>query len=242
MRAGGVQLMARRRIVHRGAVGGSLVEGFRRWARPGSTTPVARRPTRLRPPGIHRCRHAPESVVASRCTALGADRIDPDAAHFGVGSHRPPRAALAARPACSHARLPLARPGPSGERIGASRGSAPQPTGAGTLSERPAGREFGPALAERDEGSPAPAGPMPLSAARTDTDGPPHACALPEITAASTRRDSSARLASMPFMRTASIPDAVRSVGHRRRARCTPPTGSPLRWSDLSVEQTLRGL
>ncbi len=53
-----------------------MVEGFRRWARPGSATPVAHRPTRLRPPGNRRFSHVPGSVVASRCTALGLDRTD----------------------------------------------------------------------------------------------------------------------------------------------------------------------
>jgi hypothetical protein len=40
-----------------------------------------------------------------------------------------------------------------------------------------------------------------------DTDGP---CALPEITAAATRRDQSARLASTPLARTAPSLDAFR--------------------------------
>jgi hypothetical protein len=72
------------------ADGASMVEGFRRWARPGSTTPVARRPTRLRPPGNHRCRHAPGIIGATRKSARHADRIDPDAARFGVGFRSTP--------------------------------------------------------------------------------------------------------------------------------------------------------
>jgi hypothetical protein len=58
------------------------------------------------------------------------------------------------------------------------------------MFERPGGREFAPALAERGRGQSGICRTAALSAARMDTDGP---CALPEITAPATRRDSSAQ-------------------------------------------------
>ena len=134
-------------------------------ALPEITAPATRRDSSARPVcnAAHRSGH-----IDLRCRSLwGGVQIDQHALRLATIQPRD----------LTHASLHPARPGPSGERIGASRGSAPQPTGAGTLSERPAGREFGPALAERDEGSPASAGPMPLSAARMDTDGPLSAAA-----------------------------------------------------------------
>jgi hypothetical protein len=57
-----------------------------------------------------------ESSARSARTPSARTASSLDAARFGVGSHRPARAALAARLAGSHARLPPTRPGPSGER------------------------------------------------------------------------------------------------------------------------------
>jgi len=147
--------------------------GLRNPSRPPTHTPAPSRKSPL-PPRAGTRRRSPFVTLPIARTAsipmplaLGWVHID----------HHAPRLATIQPRDLTHASLHPARPGPSGERIGASRGSAPQPTGAGTLSERPAGREFGPALAERDEGSPASAGPMPLSAARMDTDGPLSAAA-----------------------------------------------------------------